>query len=165
MQLHHRLEKRMQKLSLSARNAPSLCLPGNRPSQEPAKVQSTYNYHLCGLSWEGSSATANPHGRFQIQARSLIVARKASRWRSALRLWGLWDSGSPSLALFCSLATIPTTSAPTVRRCNSIAIKTGMPGNPHSLMRRIKPCTDQALIVPARVALRLSCVRNWLSVG
>ena len=75
---------------------PSFCAfltiipPRNRQRFNPPA-----NYHLCGLSWEGSSVTANHQGRFQIQARSSIMAREASRWRSAFRLWGLWDSGSP----------------------------------------------------------------------
>jgi len=45
-----------------------------------------------------------------------------------LRLWGLWDSGSPWLALFCSLATTAI-SAPTVIRSNPITIKSGAPFN------------------------------------
>ena len=107
------------------------------------------NYHLCGLSWEGSSSTANHQGRFQIQARSLIMAREASRWLLAFRLWGLWDSGSPLLALFCSLATITTTSAPTLIQSNSIAIKCDVPGRPRALTRSIELLTDQAPVVPA----------------
>ena len=135
------------------------------PPRNRQRFNPPANYHLCGLSWEGSSPTANHQGRFQIQARSLIMAREASRWRSALRLWGLWDSGSPLLALFCSLATIATTSAPTVIPCNSIAINTGTLGSPHSLMWLVELLTDKALDVPAERPRNSAALGAPLGVG
>ena len=105
----------------------------NHPSQKPAKVQSTCKLPPLRTLLGGMLCNNKPPRKIQIQPHSLM-AREASRSRSALRLWGLWDSESPWLALFCSLVTIASTSAPTMSRCNSIAIEAGTLGCLHSRM-------------------------------